>query len=315
NFCDVCLEKFIIQAWEIHDTQQQRAIVIHLFYHGFRTTGIWPLYTEIFREEEFLTSWVTDRALPPTVVHEGSVIQYDKPQVPRTSREAKRSPRPLINDLPYYNTTVSNTDKNAEVSSSLHSVPSTLKASITSIGETPKSKKTCARPESKTMKLVSTRRNYKKKGKTSEKESSDCDDDDCFCLVCMGPFSQSVPKKEWIQCIECSHSIWCLVQNLVPIKLFCTSILRRPLSTTVNVCKLKFGGFKIYSKKSHLRFHRFSAQHLAVAYQVSDKQCHRKRLVNVAIRCSIVIFSSAAPFAQTNITTVVFLLLLMKFVR
>ncbi|CAH1962197.1 unnamed protein product [Acanthoscelides obtectus] len=116
---------------------------------GFRTTGIWPLNTEIFREEEFLPSQVTDRALPPTVlVQEDSVVQTNDPEVPRTSREAERTPSPPIKDSLYYNPTVSNTNANAEVSctptilssnqddaptpDSLYPMPSTSKVSITS---------------------------------------------------------------------------------------------------------------------------------------------------------------------------------------
>ncbi|CAH1982597.1 unnamed protein product [Acanthoscelides obtectus] len=244
---------------------------------GFRTTGIWPLNTEIFREEEFLPSQVTDRALPLTVlVHEDSVVQTDV--------QTERTPSPPINDSIYYNPTVSNTNANAEVSctpkilssnqddastpDSLYPVPSTSKVSITSaaisevsstsntstvttavsvfspeairplpqaearkntqkrrkiksaiLTDTPvkneleaiearRNTKKVKRPalnlENKTKKSVSkTRRNCKNKGKISEKESSDSDDDDCFCVVCMEPFSQSVPKEEWIQCIEC----------------------------------------------------------------------------------------------------------------
>ncbi|CAH2015570.1 unnamed protein product [Acanthoscelides obtectus] len=252
---------------------------------GFRTTGIWPLNTEIFREEEFLPSQVTDRALPPTVlVHEDSVVQTDDPEIPRTSREAERTPSPPINDSLYYNHTVSNTNANAEVSctstilssnqddaptpDSLYPVPLTSKVSITSAGisevsstsntstvttavsvfspeairplpqaearkntqkrrkiksailtdtpvkneleaiearrNTKKVKRPALNLENKTKKSVSkTRRNCKNKGKISEKESSDSDDGDCFCVVCMESFSQSVPKEEWIQCIEC----------------------------------------------------------------------------------------------------------------
>lgn len=41
----------------------------------------------------------------------------------------------------------------------------------------------------------------KKAKKTSEVESDD--EEECFCLVCLEPFSQSSSKEVWVQCTHC----------------------------------------------------------------------------------------------------------------
>lgn len=49
----------------------------------------------------------------------------------------------------------------------------------------------------------------KSKKATEEKEnikkSISSDEDDCFCLVCLEPFSNSMHNEQWIQCIECKN--------------------------------------------------------------------------------------------------------------
>jgi hypothetical protein len=51
-----------------------------------------------------------------------------------------------------------------------------------------------------------------KKTVVAQHSSSDSDDEEAFCLVCLGPFSNSAPKEKWIQCTQCkvwSHEQCC----------------------------------------------------------------------------------------------------------
>lgn len=45
-------------------------------------------------------------------------------------------------------------------------------------------------------------KNHKSAKEKSPEESED-EDEESFCLVCLEPFSNSSPKKVWVQCTVC----------------------------------------------------------------------------------------------------------------
>uniref|UniRef100_A0A8C1PNS3 Uncharacterized protein n=1 Tax=Cyprinus carpio TaxID=7962 RepID=A0A8C1PNS3_CYPCA len=36
-------------------------------------------------------------------------------------------------------------------------------------------------------------------------QESSSDDEECFCLVCVEPFSKSRPKETWVKCVKCNN--------------------------------------------------------------------------------------------------------------
>lgn len=57
--------------------------------------------------------------------------------------------------------------------------------------------------------------NSYKKNKSKEedrKENSDSEDEECFCLVCLEPYSTSKPGEKWVQCKSWAHE-QCTQQN------------------------------------------------------------------------------------------------------
>nr|CAI5825316.1 unnamed protein product [Callosobruchus analis] len=76
------------------------AITVKNVTAGFQATGIWPLNTKIFGDEEFLPSQVTNRSLPPSDAPDCSIVQADESQL-QSARENNRTPSPSVINTSY----------------------------------------------------------------------------------------------------------------------------------------------------------------------------------------------------------------------
>lgn len=229
---------------------------------GFAATGTWPVNTDIFGEDHFLPSHVTDRVLTNLVpeqalenpekrsatpnisadIPENEDVAVDEyhtapatsPSIlknvvnePGNNEEPEGSMKP-ITSTPKVRSPLATTSKvfSPEALRPLPKAPprkgkyinrrkiksavltdSPVKDEIAAIEANRKVKNVKKRVLSKEKKK-SKKENRKqpkmtkKKHKIDEEEDDDTEND-CFCLCCLEPFTNSKSNEKWIQCIEC----------------------------------------------------------------------------------------------------------------
>lgn len=182
---------------------------------GFSVTGIWPFNREIFTEDEFLPSEVTNREIredtSANVNNNGIAQGLDNSLSLSEIRHKTPSPRP-------------STSNSSQTSVFKLLTPQELKPfpkALPRKGVVRRKHKSAIltdTPEKMALeKEAQERENRKKKnlqvvknlgGKNKEKSnkhaiSSDEEDDDELCLICLEPFSQTKTNEQWIQCTTC----------------------------------------------------------------------------------------------------------------
>nr|CAI5825666.1 unnamed protein product [Callosobruchus analis] len=205
-------------------------------------TGIWPLNTKIFGDEEFLPSQVANRPLPPSDAPDYSILQADESQL-QSARESNRTFSPSVINTSYASNITSPTTivfPSISTTISVHPVrdgvfsPEAVrplpkagprkatqngrKVKSAILTDTPvknqieaiearrnnkKVKRSVFEQENRPAKTLGKAKNKKSKSKKEDSSSNDKDDADCYCVVCIEPCSQSRPKERWTQCVEC----------------------------------------------------------------------------------------------------------------
>lgn len=197
---------------------------------GFKVTGIEPYNREIFSEDEFLPSSVTDQPEPvssselpnqdcnlllPEVqiagtssfnetdatMQESSATCSAIPEAgsssicatPSTSFEVKKTTPEAVRPLP----------KSVPRKTSTRGRKKRKSAVLT---DTPE--KNALEEEQKKRKATKSDKVKKQKVKAATRkilQDSDgsSEEDECFCLVCTEPYSQSKPREKWVMCMQC----------------------------------------------------------------------------------------------------------------
>ncbi|CAH1961297.1 unnamed protein product [Acanthoscelides obtectus] len=194
---------------------------------GFKVTGIWPFNREIFQDDEFLPSEVTDRPKPENI----NTSMEISPE-PEFNRENQRTPQPSTSsacslsldksvDLLSTGTHItprelkpypkamprkSKVGRKKRVSAILTDTP--IKSALEEEERTRQRKKNVGATKrnisgeltsgaKSKCKKQSAKKTLKKIDSTSSEE-----DEESACLICLTPFSHS-RNEEWIQCIVC----------------------------------------------------------------------------------------------------------------
>ncbi|KAJ8933909.1 hypothetical protein NQ314_013710 [Rhamnusium bicolor] len=148
---------------------------------GFRVSGISPFNRDIFPDSEFIAGYVTDRPDPnPEIIDDISVA------IPSTSADIPRHATPTdeIVNLPGCSKTITVHLEN------LKPLPKAVAR---------KTKQNRRKRKS----AILTDTPSKAKDLVGHDVSSDSSDEECVCLVCVEPFSNSASGEKWIQCTRC----------------------------------------------------------------------------------------------------------------
>ena len=176
---------------------------------GFRVTGIHPFNRDVFDESEFLPSFVTDRpvpiqpALPP-------ISSTQPPDHPGPSTQAPDQPGPSLalspeEIRPHPKAGPRKTaQKRKRKTMILTDTP--VKDDLEREKATAQAKKRIFPQKGQQKSNVPTSvEKGKKKAKQMAKLLESSDEEECFCLVCIEPFSNSRLKETWLQCVMCKN--------------------------------------------------------------------------------------------------------------
>lgn len=197
---------------------------------GFRNTGIYPYNRSLFQEIDFAPSFVTDRPNPNVVSSEANIAEQtisDLQQNLPTHTNSASSIEPLlttppktVQQLPSPVPSTSTNFSPEEVRPFPKAPPrktsnrgrKTRKSAIYT--DTPEKEAIRNEYEEKERRMKAkqvtkkiAQRPIEKKATRNKKKSdtppTSSDDEECYCLVCVAPFSESRPKESWIQCRSC----------------------------------------------------------------------------------------------------------------
>lgn len=187
---------------------------------GFKSTGIMPFNPHIFRDEDFLSSYVTDRPvgpsasaeIEPTVVNltgESSTASSPtvKPEHIRPLPKAGERKRSGKGRQPLKSSIL--TDSPVKERIEKETTERELKKLIKQEKAKMKLFKSlsCKQNEDscKKQNVKETKKRASSKRGSQEVESDSEGDEETFCLVCLETYSTSKPGQDWIQCISCKN--------------------------------------------------------------------------------------------------------------
>jgi len=221
---------------------------------GFRVSAIWPYNPDIFSDEEFLPSYITNRPQETnnllTATHD-EVNQYNISELPMQSPSTSQLDKNLTSYQPQEinNVSVTVTDEVSTIGNGpTVQSPSTSKLDDTSqtcnnfispdqirpfpkagarqtkYGNGQKKRKSTILTDTPEKDKIEDEHNAREDKKNKVKPIKVCkklkfdkqvfrddSDDETFCLMCNGPYSQSrASEKDWIQCLECK--LWAHVK-------------------------------------------------------------------------------------------------------
>jgi len=190
---------------------------------GFTKTGIWPFNRNVFTDEDYMCSEVTDRPINDTVAIELStttdnnidhtLIQHLTPNTPQcvqpsTSGHTIVTPED-IRPLPKAGERRNNRTRKKMKSTILTDTPEKEKLRLEQEARDEKNKKKDLRSKRK-LDFNKTKTNEKssqkpktKKHKSNTVDSEEEEDDDYFCIICLGAYSKSRKGEDWVECCSC----------------------------------------------------------------------------------------------------------------
>lgn len=186
--------------------------------NGFRKTGIFPYNANIFTEDEFAPSFVTDRPEPETVEletdgPEQAVMSNTEPNPTPSAATNQAEPEPGPSnkenepvDLTHvFSPEIVRPYPKAGSRKAANTNRRKRKSAI--LTDTPE-KNALEEQQNKTRKkVIKPRKNIDNKRKSVCKKvlqsSDESDDDDYSCLICCEGYSESLPGETWIQCQVC----------------------------------------------------------------------------------------------------------------
>lgn len=170
--------------------------------NGFRTCGIWPYDPEVFSDSDFIAAGVTEEQQPQTstAALAASPAVPDPVQQPQTPESpsvisAKRVLQ-CMSPIPHISGSRIRARK-PEKALVLTSSPN--KVLLQEKENTKISKKRNANQ------MSARKANKSPKKKNLLKHSQTKQNDECFCLVCNEPFSNSRSSEMWVQCPLCTR--------------------------------------------------------------------------------------------------------------
>ncbi|CAI5686077.1 unnamed protein product [Oreochromis niloticus] len=207
---------------------------------GFRVAGIQPYNRNVFLEAEFAPSYVTDRPIPDpalpgpstnsALLGPSTTSALPGPSTnsallgPSTNSELPSSSTISITSSPLPSTAI--TDSGLPTPEDIRPYPKAGRRKPSSKGR--KRRKSAIltdmpvkqQLEKEKNKAESSKKLFQKRGTRGGKTSgpmknnaakrrkiiqeSSSDDEECFCLVCVEPFSNSRPKETWVKCVKCN---------------------------------------------------------------------------------------------------------------
>lgn len=174
---------------------------------GFTCTGIWPFNKDIFTEEDYLPSEVTNRLLLDTDnISSNNNVSNEIPPTPNLKNQDNKSNVDVspeeLRPYPKAKERKKNTNRRKIKTEILTSTPvkNILEEDQKKRNEnaTLKKAKIVKKLFEKTVKTKKT-----KKRRRSSSTSSTENDIDCLCLKCLKPWSKSKRGQDWVQCIQC----------------------------------------------------------------------------------------------------------------
>jgi hypothetical protein len=196
---------------------------------GFMAAGIFPYNRDVFSDEEFLSSYVTDRPAPATGTaasnYSNGNIKHDVSAGQDPSRIHSPEPGPS-RKRPAEADSSSSTSLTPELvrpfpkaadgkgtAKATRQKRSTAILTDTPVKATLQDKQKLTQvTRGKTHQKGSKRRLFNKAARDSKKKTivrkiqKDCSDEndgETFCLVCMDRYSKSVAGEIWVQCTQC----------------------------------------------------------------------------------------------------------------
>lgn len=190
--------------------------------NGFRKTGIFPYNANIFGEDEFSPSFVTDRPEPESIEPEKdhpeqAVISSTEPNPTPSTSTSQAEPEPgpsnaeneTFDQIQVFSPEIVRPYPKAGPRKAAKTNRRKRKAAI--LTDTPEKNALEEQQNKTTKKVKKPKKNMDKKRKKGvckkvlqSSEESD-DDDDYSCLICCEGYAESLPGESWIQCQACKE--------------------------------------------------------------------------------------------------------------